>query len=110
MRKIEFDMLRAIKSEADRTLGNTRISCERDSGQVWVYLHGHCIAHLGTDDKWQFNLCGWNTPTTRSRINAIAREFGRPTVVTVRGTPYVSRYVPAGNGIERTEVPTNGWF
>ena len=37
----------------------------------WVMdLHGNTIAHV-TPEKMTLTLCGWNTVTTRNRLNAI---------------------------------------
>lgn len=43
-----------------------------------IHLYGHNIAEVsdeGTHYGVQFCLCGYNTVTTRSRINAILRAF-----------------------------------
>ena len=74
MRKIETDMCAAIRAGKPFTSGNTRTAT--NGPLMDVFLHGHLIARR-MNGTWRFNLCGWNTPTTRSRINAIARTFGR---------------------------------
>ena len=35
-----------------------------------LYLHGNLIARLN-GGQLQINLCGWNTQTTRERLNAL---------------------------------------
>ena len=93
MRQIEKDMLAAIAANVvEWKQANTRV--HQVVGRVEVQLHGHTIArHDG--HAWEFNLCGWNTPTTRSRINAlganVSSKAGKPHVL---GRP----------------VPDDGWF
>lgn len=73
MRKIEAQMIAAIREFRSDKLGNTTVDCcvRADGVQVVsVYLHRNLIAQRGASG-WRFKLCGWNTATTRSRINAI---------------------------------------
>lgn len=78
--KIESAMIAAIRSGVSWQAGNTQVTCHETGADV--YLHGHNIAMyrpaglpLNRDTQWEFCLAGWNTKTTRSRINAISREF-----------------------------------
>lgn len=101
MRKIEQEMLQAInglqelaaKPFSDRlewAKDNTRVTCaKREDGVIVpsVYLHGNLIAQKGALG-WGFNMCGWATPTTKSRINAIANAFGHAGVHTKKGKHY----------------------
>ena len=48
--------------------GNTVVT--NDETGIKVYLHGNCIYAL-CDGVARFTLSGWNTPTTRSRLNAL---------------------------------------
>ncbi len=74
MRKTEERMLRAIRTCRQWRGKNTRVL--NDSGLGWgVYLHGHRIA-WGLWRSGEFkvagaSLCGWDTPTTRSRLYAL---------------------------------------
>lgn len=52
-----------------------------------VYLHGNIIA-LGNAFSWGFKLAGWPSPTTKSRINALAIHFGRHGVSAKAGKHY----------------------
>lgn len=108
MRKIEEWMIDAIKNGEstpartfDAKRANTRV--HHVIGRVEVQLHGHTIARID-GDRAEFNLCGWNTSTTRSRINALAREFGHPGIFNKAGEPFTGDY------LTRVRVPTNGWF
>ena len=73
MRKIESQMVAAIKSNKDFKVANTEvISCTNVSD---VYLHGHLIARIG--ETWiELFDGGYQTNTTRSRLNAILSAFG----------------------------------
>jgi len=73
-RKIEDAMVRSVRERVQWASGNTQVQIQSD-GRADVYLHGNHIAsrdHHGL--RW--TLAGWNTVTTRSRINALARAFG----------------------------------
>jgi hypothetical protein len=100
MRKIERLMVAAIRAGKSRTIGNTAVRC--NGGGAWaVLLHGNHIASSGHDGL-AVTLAHWPTPTTRSRVNALLREFAAGCCVyqskhaqfaTVRGE---SREISAG--------------
>jgi len=73
MRKIEAQMVQAIKDSKDFKLANTEvISCTNVSD---VYLYGHLIARIG--ETWiELFDGGYQTVTTKSRLNAILSAFG----------------------------------
>jgi len=75
MRKIETLMNKAIQQEIDWKLDNTEvISCTHVSD---VYLHGNLIARIG--ETWlELFDGGWQTATTKSRLNAILAAHGCP--------------------------------
>ena len=104
MRKIEQWLLDTIKSQRagafdGYTLLIVDLSASKDNTTVTtrtredaslvtsVYLHGNLIAQYSTG-QWGFKLCGWNTPTTRSRINAIAEAYGCDKVRQSKGKLY----------------------
>lgn len=72
MRKVEKEMIQAIKAGKSRTLGNTRVDVAGDV--VAVYLHGNKICEMGKDAV-ALSLAGWNTLTTKSRVNALCHAF-----------------------------------
>ena len=74
-RKIEIQMNRAIQCATDWKSGNTRVEKTVDSSRV--YLHGNLIAEIG-DDWMQIFDGGWQSKTTKSRLNALLEEFGGP--------------------------------
>lgn len=87
-RKIEDAMIQAIKARRNWASGNTQVQAMCD-GTVMVFLHSHQIAQIGNDTA-HWTLAGWNTATTRSRINAMARAFGWRGVSCRGALPYAT--------------------
>ena len=73
MRQIERDMLSAIKLGKCWRKANTEVYTNDNSASL-VYLHGNHIATV-TDDNVTVFDGGWQTNTTKSRLNAIINEF-----------------------------------
>ena len=73
MRKIETQMNSAIRSRRDWKSGNTRVEVTEDK-RALVYLHGNLIANV-EDNLVQIFDGGWQSNTTKSRLNAIIEEF-----------------------------------
>lgn len=74
MRKIERDMVRAIRNDVKWQRDNTQVLVSIRG--VDVYLHGHKIATVNLYDQViKVSSCGYRTATTKSRLNAILREF-----------------------------------
>ena len=78
MRKIEQQMINAIKSETDWKSGNTKVINFFNDGDKCVvssvFLHGNKIAEVTDHDMTIFDG-GWQTNTTKSRLNALINEF-----------------------------------
>ena len=75
MRKVEEQMNNAIRNRECWAGSNTTVTVHKD--EVDVMLHGHCIAWLDLiNDVWTLSSCGWETVTTKSRLNALMHEFG----------------------------------
>ena len=72
MRKIERLMNDAISASRDWGQANTRV--EMIDGVSVVFLHGNKIAEVGDDFVRVFDG-GWQSNTTKSRLNAIINEF-----------------------------------
>lgn len=102
MRKIEKEMIAAIRRGEGFTQGNTAVLWNESRNAFYVSLFGNTIARGeipwdsdGTAYKvTAVNLCGWNKSTTRSRLRAL----GVP-VTTKGGTPYIGK----------NEIPEDGW-
>ena len=73
MRKIETQMNSAIRSRRDWHSGNTRVEITEDK-RALVYLHGNLIANV-EENLVQIFDGGWQSNTTKSRLNAIIEEF-----------------------------------
>ena len=75
MRKIERQMNNAITKGVDFKCANTEVISYTNSSDV--YLHGHLIARIG--ETWiELFDGGYQTVTTKSRLNAILAEHGCP--------------------------------
>jgi len=113
MRKIEREMIAAIKAGKSTKLDNTEV--RQGDGVVEVLLHGHCIAMNTVATGWRFTLAGWNTPTTRSRVSALLETFGGPGrrgVYTKLGQAYVKRYAARVQDPQGGDTPIDNreWF
>ena len=72
MRKIETQMIQAIQQNKNWSSGNTQVITEDNTSKV--YLHGNHIATV-TDDNMTIYDGGWQSVTTKSRLNALCSEF-----------------------------------
>ena len=79
MRKIEEQMNYAIRHRKHWAGSNTTVRCFKENGvttEVNVLLHGNCIAWFDTaSNDFNISSCGWETFTTKSRLNALLEEF-----------------------------------
>ena len=76
MRKVEQQMNEAILNRKDFFKGNTSVEnyiTETGVREAIVKLHGNHIATIG--DRLQICDAGWQTVTTKSRLNALLNEF-----------------------------------
>jgi len=74
MRKIETQMIAAINNRKDWKSGNTEVYVN-DNNCANVYLHGNLIAWVNQDNDLTVFDGGWQTITTKSRLNALCNEF-----------------------------------
>ena len=78
MRKIERQMCDAIRNEKDWQSGNTRVtnfySDDKQHVVTSVFLHDNMIAEV-TDTDVTIYDGGWQSVTTKSRLNAICSTF-----------------------------------
>ncbi|WAX21445.1 hypothetical protein [Stenotrophomonas phage RAS14] len=99
MRKIEAQLIEAIRQNREWSSGNTTFA-----GGL-VLLHGHVIARKD-GSIWQINLQGWNTATTRSRLTAILSELvGTAFSVTTKNG---QAYINYRNGFSKA-IASEGW-
>jgi len=73
MRKIEQQMNQAILNNENWKSGNTSVSYDPETHESIVRLHGNTIAVVG-DNFVQIFDGGWQSNTTKSRLNAILSE------------------------------------
>lgn len=80
MRKIEMQMLQAIRDKQHFKCANTEVvptvfkHGDHEINRINVYLHGNPIAQIRPDCV-DICDCGWQTTTTKSRLNVILREL-----------------------------------
>ena len=79
MRKIEEQMNYALRHRKNWAGSNTTVRCFKENGvttEMQVLLHGNLIAWLDTaPNDLNISSAGWETVTTKSRLNAILEEF-----------------------------------
>lgn len=81
MKQIEIEMNDAIRAGRDWKKANTSVIC---GGVAWnyetskfepvracIYLHGNLICKIDSDGRRRYSTTGWNTTTTRSRLQAL---------------------------------------
>ena len=74
MRKIESDMQAAIVERRDGSSANTSVTVDSE-GNTDVRLHNNLIATISNNGDVKLSSCGWETVTTKSRLNAILDCF-----------------------------------
>ena len=92
-RKITEKACRAFENGAEFKLSNTTVTV--DENGKYMHLWGHCIARQLNNNKLEINLCGYNTVTTRERLNGLSG-------VNLRN----KNFTPYLNGVE---ISTNAW-
>ena len=112
MRKIESQMCAAIHNNQNWSNANTTVHFNEEENVSVVRLHGNKIAEV-TDDTMTIFDGGYQSTTTKSRLNALCDEF----CVTGEGVFqkdfqwYVRLFVGAINGknVYKNETFTNGY-
>ena len=75
MRKLERQMNFAVSNKADWKGVNTQVLYNSNTNCRSIYLHGHQIATVDHNLKAvKLSSCGYQTVTTKSRLNAILQE------------------------------------
>jgi hypothetical protein len=78
MRKIESDMVAAIRSRSDFR-GNNTVVDQSGNGYGEVRLFGNRIARFSyVNGIIEFEDAGYRTATTKSRLNALISAFTKP--------------------------------
>ena len=74
MRKIEQQMCNAVQSNINWQSANTSVHFDPETGVSVVCLHGNKIAEIDDNSMTIFDG-GWQTVTTKSRLNALCDYF-----------------------------------
>ena len=75
MRKLEKQMNFALSNKSNWNGSNTSVLYNDSTNCSSVYLHGHQIAILDHNtNALKLDSCGYETVTTKSRLNAILEE------------------------------------
>lgn len=69
MRQIDVLTATAFCEHRKFKLSNTEV--EIRDGKPHLYLHGNCIAKIDENGDLLVSHCGWESNTTRSRLNAL---------------------------------------
>ena len=91
MRKIESQMNAAISNNSNWQSGNTSVHFNEEENISIVRLHGNKIAEVGDNFIRLFDG-GWQTVTTKSRLNALLDEFSTGTGVIQRNFEWFLTY------------------
>ena len=112
MRKIESQMCAAVQSNINWKSGNTEVMIDKETNTSSVYLHGNLIATV-TDNDMTIYDGGWQSNTTKSRLNALCTEFciAGEGVFQKDFAWYVRKFVGAINGqnVYKTEDFVSGY-
>jgi hypothetical protein len=81
MRKVSKEIAKAFIDGKRKTIGNSHtFTAMQHGGHGYVSLHGNKIAwwenshpnyNLNNNIHLCFSMCGWDTPTTRERLNTL---------------------------------------
>ena len=104
MRIIEQQIINAIQN--NHCLKNVRDEIIRNSdGTMNVFLWGHKIAHIDKECKYlHVSTCGYATPTTHRRINAVFAALNLPYSVCTRDGSSVFSAGDAGDWVVQCDV------
>jgi hypothetical protein len=107
MRNIDKNSAVALYESKGFRGGNTVVTKEG------VWLHGNQIVRIMPEGNLkdstlvQFTLCGWDTPTTRARINGVLEIFeGKMSLKKIKGQTYLVDYM------DKTQMPIDSdqWY
>lgn len=71
MRKITEDAIRAFNNNEDFKRANTEVWNDKEVGVTYLVLHGNTIAKKTHGGKLFISTCGWETSTTKDRLNGL---------------------------------------
>ena len=69
-------MIQAIKSKSCFSLDNTRVDYVPSENTSEIFLHNNLIAYYEHTEQYMYvSSCGWESNTTKSRLNALLDTF-----------------------------------
>ena len=75
MRKLERQMNFAVSNKGNWAGSNTQVTFNENTNCSQVCLHGHLIATFDhSTQALKIDSCGWQSVTTKSRLNALLEE------------------------------------
>lgn len=102
MRKIEKEMVSAIKAKQNWAKDNTMVIVDGGGFRQRVYLHGNLIATIDSLTKTvRLSSAKWHTSTTKSRLNRVLDSLGISKYVAQRNHKWILGYFDGKN--EHTE-------
>ena len=79
MRKITNEAVESFKTYTPFRSSNTEVQVY--DGKVYMYLFGNCIAQIHIPTRYLFiSTCGWESNTTKERLNGILKSFNLPLI------------------------------
>ena len=106
-------MCQAVQQNINWKNANTEVTIDKETNTSSVYLHGNLIATV-TDNDMTIYDGGWQSVTTKSRLNALCTEFcvDGEGVFQKDFTWYVRKFVGCINGknIFKTEDFESGYI
>lgn len=108
MREIEKKALSAWQSGENFSSGNTLVRLYNN--EKHLYLHGNLIAKVDTSGLLWVTLAGWNTPTTKSRLNNIALQGTLVRVSTIQYQPYWRLYSKHFDTVVKEKLWSDDWL
>jgi len=101
MRKVSLDASTAMIERREFSRSNTVVKI-LSNNSVDMFLHGNRIARL-CDGFLLFSLCGYNTKTTKERLNTLFYMTGKPyRIRNIKKVPHIC-YEKSGINIPITE-------
>ena len=99
MRKIDQELINAIKGN-DYTFGKGNRLVDRDQyGQMIIRFHGHPIAGFTASSGLWIDNCGYWTNTTKQILNELLSEFCNAFLYQEKGDWFVTkRYIDPQEG------------
>ena len=70
MRKITQQVISAFRNNKNFKSGNDSTTFNPTTGKACLFLHGNLIAEKDANGTY-ITTAGWNTPTTKDRLNGI---------------------------------------